>query len=182
MNVQEILEEYLMQKMMKLCPGEEASNVADSHRAIEELGLFDMVTPFGRVADALGQGEMSDPRVIDDAPDSLRISREHRYSLSRWPLFEFVILESHDGLAWGHTFARRVGLPAPVIPRMEDLRRWSHVETEVRKALGPPASYEEWSPWASAVYECDGRSFSLCYVFGLLQSAEATRGPTEEKA
>lgn len=181
MQVQETLEEYLLQEMTKLCPGGKASNVADSLRAVDELGLFDMVTPFERVARALGQGKMSEPRVIDDAPDSLRISREHRYSLSQWPSFEFIILESNDGLAWGHAFARRVGEPVPVIRRVSDLRRWSHVETEVRTALGPPVSHEEWSPWTSAVYEHDGVSFAFCYVFGLLQSVEAVRGPTEEK-
>jgi hypothetical protein len=181
MHVQEAVEEYLLRKMTKLCLDGEASNALDSLPVIDELGLFDIVTPFERVARTIGHGRVSEPRVIDDEPDSLRLSREHRYSLSQWQSFEFIIFESSEGLAWGHTFARRVGVPVPVIQRMTDLARWSHVETEVRAAFGPPASHEEWWPWSSAVYECEGVSFSLCYVFGLLQSIEAARGPADEK-
>jgi hypothetical protein len=167
---QEALEAYLLAKMATLC-GETPMGVdLDAFRRMEELALFDIATPFERVASTLGRGTVSPPRVIDDAPESLRLSVEHRYALSRWPSFDFVILESAEGMAWGHAFARRAGMPVPAIRRLADLVRWSHVESEVRAALGAPESHEQWSPWESAVYRLDGRAFALCYVHGLLQN------------
>ena len=114
---------------------------------------------------------MAPPRVIEDAPESLRVSVEHRYALSRWPSFDFVIFESETGIAWGQTFARRRGMRVPVISTLDDLARWSHVESEVCAALGAPESDEGWPPWKNAIYRIDGSVFVLCYVYGLLQSA-----------
>jgi hypothetical protein len=184
MNVQEALEEYLLNKMSTLCADRSPSNDvgAEANRTIDELGLFDLVTPFERVASTLGVGTVRPPRVIDDAPESRRLSVEHRYSLSPWPEFEFVILESEDGIAWAQAFARRDGVPVPVVQGVGDLARWSHVESEVRAALGTPISHEAWSPWETAVYRTGDAEFALCYVYGMLQSVKMVRrSETAEK-
>ncbi|MDQ3788055.1 MAG: hypothetical protein M3422_12545, partial [Actinomycetota bacterium] len=105
------LEAYLLATMVRLCGDD--TNVCDVDRAgcrqIEELGLFEIRTPFERVANALGSGLTGPPQVIEDAPESLRESVEHRYALARWPAFEFRVLESRSGLAWGQMFVRRLG-------------------------------------------------------------------------
>jgi hypothetical protein len=172
MQVQKTFEDYLLQTMVELCPNGKPSN---DHPQIEDLGLFDTFTPFERVARVLGSGQVSDAREIPNAPESLKISTEHRYSLERWPVFDFVILESSDGLAWGHSFARRIGLTAPPIGYIADLSQWSHVESEVRAALGAPTAEEGWPPWETALYPSDGSAFALCYVYGLLQSVRRIR-------
>ena len=173
MNAQNAFENYLLEKMASLCPtnGKTLNGLVGAEsRLMDELRLFDPVTPFERVASTLGHGTVTTARMIEDAPPSLRISVEHRYSLPRWPAFDFVILESEEGIAWGQTFARRARTPVPPIHGITDLARWSHVESEVRAELGAPESHEAWSPWESAVYRVDGRSVVLCYVYGLLQN------------
>src|SRR5689334_12622067 len=148
------VESYLYSQMVTLCGGDNAQNDVDvdACREIEKLVLFDVTTPFARIARTLGDGLVSLPRVIEGVPESMRVSIEHRYALSRWPAYEFVIFESESGIAWGHTFVRRVGSVIPSIRRVTDLDRWSHLESEVRTALGAPSSHEEWFPWESATY------------------------------
>jgi hypothetical protein len=165
------VQSYLLSQMVTLCGGDNAQKDVDvdTCRAIEKLGLFDITTPFERIARTLGGGRVSSPRVIEGAPESMRLSIEHRYALSRWPAYEFVIFESEGGIAWGHTFVRRAGSVTPSIRQITDLDRWSHLESEVRTALGAPSSHEEWFPWASATYRLGGNAFALCYVYGLLQ-------------
>jgi len=177
MYIQEAFEEYLLDKMMTLCAdGRQSHDIArDANRVAEDLGLFDAVTPFARFVDTLGPGMVGVPRVIEDAPQSLRVSAEHRYTLERWPLFEFVVFESEDGLAWGQTFARRVGTPVPTISEITDLARWSHVESEVRAALGAPVAHEGWPPWEISIYRVGETEATLCYVYGLLQSVTTAR-------
>jgi hypothetical protein len=172
MRVQEAFEEYLLEQMALLCrtSGGAPGGVSDASRMIDALGLFDVVTPFERIESTLGRGIVAPPRVVEDAPESMRVSVEHRYALSPWPSFEFTILESEGGIAWGQAFARKTGTSIPRIDCLSDLRRWSHVESEVRAALGAPESHEGWSPWKSAIYRVDGAAFTLCYVYELLQS------------
>ena len=174
MQVQEALEEYLLSQMVTLCANGTTSDAVagDASRMIEDLGLFEAVTPFERFVSTLGPGMVTSPRVIEDTPQSLRVSVEHRYSLARWPSFEFVVFESEDGIAWGQTFARRVGMPVPAISAMTDLARWSHLESEVRAALGVPVSHEGWSPWESSIYHMGDTDVALCYVYGLLQNVK----------
>lgn len=171
-SIQQALEGYLLDKMAKLCAHGAVSTDANSQasQAIDDLALFEMITPFERIASALGPGIVGPKRVVEDAPQSLRVSRQHRYSLSQWPSFEFVIFESDDGLAWGQRFARRRDVLAPIIREVSDLTRWSHLESEVRGALGAPKGHESWSPWETSIYRFDDVDFALCFVYGLLQS------------
>ncbi len=165
-----MLEDYLLSTMKRLCPIFKPANAAKVTGDNSVDDILGATTPFARVTDAFGPSTMSSSRMIFGAPATLRDSLEHRYSLSKWPLFDFVILESNAGLAWDCFFERRVGVPVPPIQGMMDLSQWSHIESEVRAALGPPSSDEAWPPWESAIYRRDGASASLCYVFRLLQS------------
>ena len=173
-RAQAAFEVYLLAMMRRLCG--HSTNLSDGdlvgYRLIAELGLFDIDTRFSKVAGTLGPGLAAAPQVIEDAPESFRESVEHRYALSRWPDFEFRILESRGGFAWGQMFVRRSGVAPPPIARVEDLRAWSHVESEVQVALGEPVSSEEWSPWKAVTYRTDTALYGLCYVYGLLQRVE----------
>jgi len=171
MSAKEALEAYLLQTMTRLCSTGMATRPLQPPLTTDDARLFDVVTPFARLAAKFGPGMAGERLSLEDQPESLRYSIEHRYSLGKWPAFDFVILESPDGLAWGHTVARRIGEPTPPIHGITDLARWSHVESEVRAALGTPSSGEAWSPWESAIYNLNGVEISLCYVFGLLQTA-----------
>lgn len=173
----EAIETYLAVEMATLCGNRNVLNEDDleAHHRIEALGLFDVATAFERFADVLGVGAVSSPRMIADAPKSLRVSIEHRYTFLRWPAFDFIILESEEGIAWGHAFVRRSGAAIPVIRALGDLARWSHVEAEVRAALGEGQSREGWPPWESVLYEGPDGVAALCYVYGLLQSVQTTK-------
>ena len=168
-QMQQELERCLLATMAKLCKDSATSDV-DACRKIQTVGLFEMTTPFERINEALGPGRVAEPRVIEDGPASFGASVEHRYSLSPWPSFDFVILESEDGIAWGYRFARRIGLSPPSVRTLADLGQWSHLESEVRAALGEPISHEGWPPWEGLVYRLGGSDVILCFVFGLLQN------------
>jgi hypothetical protein len=168
------LEAYLFATMTQLC-GSTATlsdSDRDGRRLIDELNLFGIGIPFERVTNALGCGLTGPPRVFEGAPESLRVSVEHRYALSRWPLFEFCILESEHHAAWGQKFVRRPGVLPPPIQSPGDLRAWSHVESEVLAVLGQPETCEEWWPWKSATYRAGATEYVLCYVYDLLQRVE----------
>ena len=170
-------EAYLLATMVRLCG--DNPNVRDSDhdgcRQIEDLSLFDIDTPFERVARALGLGATGWPQIIENVPESLRESVEHRYALSRWPDFDFRILESRGGLAWGQMFVRRLGVVPPPVCSVADLRAWSHVESEVEAALGAPVLSEEWPPWKSVSYRAGTTEYVLCYVYALLQRVEVRK-------
>src|SRR6202022_421030 len=95
------LQDYLIATMVQLCPGAEAERKFSTARRGDEDQLFGIIVPYAKIAGAFGPGETGDPREVSGAPESLRISKEHRYRLSNWPAFDFVILESSDGFAWG---------------------------------------------------------------------------------
>lgn len=172
--MQAAFEAYLSAVMVKLCRTSEpiSESDLDSFRRIEAFGLFDVHTPFERIANMLGPGATAAPHLMESIPESLKGSVEHRYLLTSWPLFEFRILESRDGLAWGQTFVRRTDILPPPISSIADLRAWSHIESEVCAAIGEPESSEEWSPWKTAIYVFDATEYAICYVYDLLQRIE----------
>src|SRR5260221_8695555 len=159
--------------MGRLCrlSGAVSSDAVPTELAVVDR-LFGVNSRFADINEAFGSGAATRTRVVEGVPESLRVSVEHRYELSPWPMLDFVILESKDGLAWGYTFERHTGIATPLIDNVDKLSRWSHVETEVRAALGLPLSGEAWPPWSSAVYRDGSAAISLCYVFGLLQSVQ----------
>jgi len=171
MSTEQTVEEYLVRRMATLCSTttSQPSQSEETIRLSHELDWLDIATPFDRVASVLGLGTLASQSTFADAPPSLRESREHRYSFPRWPHFDFVVLESKTGLAWGQQFLRCVKMPIPPIRGLADVTQWSHVASEVRVALGEPASHEGWPPWEHWTYQFDGRRFALCYVYGLLQ-------------
>ena len=177
MNFRDAFDKYLLDTMSKVCPctGSEVVPDADiARRIVDASGILPPHSRLENIKSAFTtEGVVGPPVYGDGIAEFQQGSRQHRFELARWPAFEFAIWVTPSASAWGHSFVRRAGVEGSVISGLDNLSRWSHVLTEVVRALGPPTESEEWFPWTAITYPTHFSDVSLCFVFGLLQCSEA---------